>query len=184
MKIGFKNRAITAVTILLLLCLSGCGTLTPTPTATPKPIATATSTPVPVSTETGVVYKNTQYGFSVDLPESWKGYSVLEKVWQGTALEDRSKSYSGPEILIRNPAWTEKEPTQDIPILIFTLDEWKGLSEDKFHIGAAPINPSELARNSKYIFALPARYNYAFPKGYEEVEKILARKPVKPIENN
>jgi len=36
------------------------------------------------------------------------------------------------------------------------------LQQEKFHIGAAPINPSELGRNTKYVFALPARYNYAF----------------------
>ena len=31
-------------------------------------------------------------------------------------------------------------------------------------------------RNSKYVFALPARYNYAFPAGYK-VEAILERDP-------
>lgn len=69
-----------------------------------------------------------------------------------------------------------------MPVMIFTLEEWKELSEDKFHIGAAPIGPRELARNSKYIFALPARYNFAFLKGYEEVEKIVESKALKPIE--
>jgi hypothetical protein len=62
--------------------------------------------------------------------------------------------------------------------MIFTLEQWNSLQKDKFHIGAAPINPSELARNNKYVFALPARYNFAFPKGYEEVENILSSKPI------
>ena len=44
---------------------------------------------------------------------------------------------------------------------------------------AAPINPGELGRNVKYVFALPARYNYAFPTGYQEVEKILEGKPLR-----
>jgi hypothetical protein len=89
---------------------------------------------------------------------------------------------TGPEIFIRNPAWTEKEPTQDIPIMVFTLEQWNELKQEKFHIGAAPIGPSELGRNSKYVFVLPARYNFAFLKGFEEVEKILAEKPLKPAE--
>ena len=57
--------------------------------------------------------------------------------------------------------------------MVFTLDQWDRLNKDEFHIGAAPINPSELGRNKDYVFALPARYNYAFPLGYEEVEQIL-----------
>jgi hypothetical protein len=54
----------------------------------------------------------------------------------------------------------------------------------KFHIGAAPIGPKELDRNNKYVLALPARYNFAFPEGYEEVEKILAGKPLQAFSVN
>lgn len=44
------------------------------------------------------------------------------------------------------------------------------------------IGPSMLGQNSKYVFALPPRYNYAFPTGFEEVEKILETGPLTPIE--
>jgi hypothetical protein len=57
--------------------------------------------------------------------------------------------------------------------MVFTLKQWTDLDKDVFHIGAAPVNPSELGRNSKYVFALPARYNYSFLEGYEEVDQIL-----------
>jgi len=33
-------------------------------------------------------------------------------------------------------------------------------------------------RNENYVFTIPARYNFAFPTGYEEVEKILESKPL------
>jgi len=67
--------------------------------------------------------------------------------------------------------------------MIFTIEQWEALEDGKFHIGAAPIGPTELARNSKYVFALPARYNYAFPTGYEEVEQILETNPLHANEN-
>jgi hypothetical protein len=38
-----------------------------------------------------------------------------------------------------------------------------------------------LGVNEKYVFALPARYNYAFPAGYEEVENIIASQPLWPV---
>ncbi len=40
------------------------------------------------------------------------------------------------------------------------------------------------ARDNKiYVFALPARYNYAFPTGFEEVEDILENYSLQANEN-
>lgn len=132
------------------------------------------------------VYENTQYGFSFSLPESWKekGYTIVTDEWEGFALGDPQSGKiveTGPMIYIRHPQWTSQNPRQDIPIMIFTLIQWDSLQQEEFHIGAAPIGPSELGRNSRYVFALPARYNFAFPTGYEEVENILESNPLQPI---
>lgn len=128
-----------------------------------------------------IIYKNTQYGFDFSLPASWEGYSIITDKWEGLAIGPGSDQViaSGPMISIRHPLWTSKNSRQDIPLMIFTLAQWNLLKQEKFHIGAAPIGPSELGRNNGYVFALPARYNYAFPTGYEEVEKILNDKPLK-----
>lgn len=131
-----------------------------------------------------VVYKNTQYQFSFPLPESWKKYSIVTEEWVGLGLDSANEGEvveSGPLISIRHPEWTAQKPRQDIPILVFTLEQWKALQQEKFHIGAAPILPKELGRNSKYVFALPARYNFAFPTGYEEVEEILESNPLQAL---
>jgi hypothetical protein len=58
--------------------------------------------------------------------------------------------------------WTEDNPMQDIPIMVLTLDQWGEVTAEKISVGAAPIPPSELGRNNKYVFALPARYNSHF----------------------
>jgi len=128
-----------------------------------------------------LAYDNNQYGFSFSLPVSWTGYSIVNGIWTGYAAGDSGdkKFAEGPQISIRHPLWTEKTPRQDIPIMVFTLSQWQDLQNDKFHIGAAPIGPSELGRNTKYVFALPARYNFAFPLGYEEVDQIIQSQPVK-----
>ncbi len=65
--------------------------------------------------------------------------------------------------------------------MVFTLAQWASLTQDKFHIGAAPFGPSELGQNARFVFALPARYNYAFPTGFEEVESILAGQALHPF---
>jgi hypothetical protein len=131
------------------------------------------------------VYINTKYGFKFNLPISWKGFTIITDQWKGISLENPQKpEETGPIIYIRHPLWTSQNPRQDIPIMIFTLAQWKSLQQEKFAVGAAPMPPSELGGNSKYIFALPARYNYAFPTGFEEVEKILNNKPLEPIEPN
>lgn len=129
-------------------------------------------------------YINAQYGFSVSLPESWKGYSIVTDAWLGyvsTGVKGDIAVTQGPLISIRNPAWTAEKPYQDIPVMVFTLSQWDDLLRGNFHIGAAPVNPSRLGFNATYVFALPARYNYAFPAGYEEVGKILEGKPLTPL---
>lgn len=132
-----------------------------------------------------IVYKNTQYGFSFSLPGSWKGYTVVTGQWEGRGIEGSSSGETvetGPLISLRHPRWTSQNRRQDIPIMIFTLAQWKSLQQGEFHISAAPIGPKALDRNPRYLFALPARYNYAFLPGYKEVESILANNPLRANE--
>lgn len=150
-----------------------------------KETANEIQTPVPQkpagqSAQDSVVYKNFQYGFSFTLPTSWQGYSIITNNWEGLPIESGGNQAveKGPMISIRHPLWTSENKRQDIPVMIFTLGQWNSLQEEKFHIGATPMGPREMGRNNGYVFALPARYNYAFPTGYEEVEQILNNKPL------
>lgn len=127
-----------------------------------------------------IEYRNEQYGICFSLPESWQGYSIRVFRWEGVPNSPPGDVaiQQGPIIYTRHPQWTAANPRQDIPIMVFTLAQWRSLQHKEFHVGsAAPIGPGELTRNRRYVFALPARYNYAFPPGYEEVEQILRSKP-------
>lgn len=125
-------------------------------------------------------YSNTQYDFNFYLPLTWSNYKVIEDKWIGykTGASGDEVAETGPMIFIRNPQWREKEQTQDIPIMIFAISQWDALQQNKFNLGAAPIGPTELGRNSKYVFALPARYNFAFPKEFEIVDEIIQSNPL------
>ncbi|WMJ88631.1 M56 family metallopeptidase [Anaerocolumna sp. MB42-C2] len=137
-----------------------------------------------ISKGDSIIYNNNQYGFEFTLPSSWKGYTILTDKWEGVDFNESQKvTETGPLISIRHPLWTSGQPRQDIPIMIFTLSQWEAMQQDKFHIGAAPINPDEFGRNSNYVFALPARYNFAYPAGFEEVEEIMENAPLTPTEN-
>ncbi|MEI6101075.1 MAG: hypothetical protein WCP73_04475 [Eubacteriales bacterium] len=143
------------------------------------------SSPSASASNSGLLYQNAEYGFSFSLPSSWKGYTIVDLKWEGSSLDNKCQnqvSQTGPELKIRHPKWTTQNPREDIPIMIFTLAQWTDLQADKFHIGAAPINPTELARNSTYVFALPARYNFDALTGYEEVADILKTNPLHPSE--
>ncbi len=131
-----------------------------------------------------ITYQNTEYGFNFSLPQSWEGYTIITGTWEGYAFNDSGEkklTETGTVISIRHPLWTSENPRQDIPIMIFTLDQWNAMQKQKFHIGAAPVGPGEIGRNNTYVFAIPARYNYAFPEGYEEVEQILQNNPLQPV---
>ncbi|NQS76632.1 MAG: hypothetical protein HQP61_09395 [Peptococcaceae bacterium] len=127
----------------------------------------------------GIIYRNNEYGFSFSLPDSWEGYKILTRKWQGVTSAEFGQEIAGPLILIRHPHWTVKEPRQDIPIMVFTVEQWETLMSMGFSVSAAPVPPRELDRNERYIFTLPARYNFAFPTGFEEVEKIMESNPLR-----
>ncbi len=70
-----------------------------------------------------VEYISKRYSFRFDLPESWKGYSIMVSEWRGEVPGSgkSAKSEQGPEIVIRHPLWTKDNPRQDIPVMVFTL---------------------------------------------------------------
>jgi hypothetical protein len=160
------NKNYPALALVLVLCLAvllpGCQTFRR------KPLPTS------------IIYHNSQYGFSFTLPASWKGYRIVTDKWEGLNMgpEGDEVVEQGPQLTIRNPHWSKNQPWQDIPIMVFTLTQWDALQKGSFWIGAAPIGPSELGRNSRYVFALPARYNFAEVQGIQEVETILASTPL------
>lgn len=129
-----------------------------------------------------IFYENADYGFTFALPKSWEGYQIVSDSWEGISNDQQQNNIieNGQILLIRHPDWTEDKPRQDIPIMVFTLNQWTSLEKEEFHIGAAPVGPRILGQNNQYVFALPARYNFAFPEGYEEVEKILEKDPLEP----
>jgi hypothetical protein len=150
-----------------------------------KPVEVVEENNTPTQTATSTEYKNSLYGFKVALPKSWEGFEVIGDIWEGYSLTDGGQSQkiteTGPYFYIRHPKWTEDEPRQDIPVMVFTFAQWSDLENDIFHIGAAPFGPTELTRNKTYIFALPARYNYAFPTGFEEVQDLIDAGAVKAL---
>ncbi len=172
-----KDKVGLVIGILILIVIGAAIYFTPvkkpgTSTPTPTP-----STPTPTPNLTGIYYKNDKYGFAISLPDSWKGYTIIDDEWDGDTIDAQGQVHTGtihgPLISVRHPDWDYKAPRQDIPIMVFTIKQWNDMQADKFHIGAAPINPSELGRNKNYVFAVPARYNYAYLTGYEEVDQIL-----------
>lgn len=143
--------------------------------AAPAPPSAASS-----SSAYPITYTNDTYGFTFSLPADWQGYTIVTSAWNGTGDEacpaNGCPPVTGPTILIRNPQWTSADPWQDIPIMVFTHSEWDAVATTSptLIVSAAPIPPSELGENADYVFALPARYNYAFPNGWQEVQSIVA----------
>lgn len=151
-------------------------------TASCTDINTVKTDSTTAAAEKTLLYTNKQYGFTFTLPVSWTGFKIVESEWSGMADDGSGRiTEKGPFLSIRSPKWTKAKPYQDIPIMVFTIKQWDAVQSEQIVVSAAPVPPSELGRNKSYVFALPARYNFAFPSGYEEVEKILANKPLTPI---
>lgn len=139
------------------------------------------SAPQKTTKQAGVQYVNKDYGFRFALPDSWKDYNVVADSWSGRDDSSNGATEKGPIVVLRNPKWTKDHPTQDIPIMVFTLAQWKKIDSEELSVSAAPIPPSELGRNNKYVFALPARYDFGDGDDKEEVYAILSGHPLQPL---
>jgi len=131
-----------------------------------------------------VVYNNSDYGVEVALPETWEGYKIIQDNWEGYMLNDSgeqvlSNTFTGPIIVIRHPDWTEEMPRQDIPVMVFTKDQWNDLIHDVFDVGQASMAPKALSENQNYVFALSAQYNDEYLTGFEEVLSIVENGAIK-----
>lgn len=138
-------------------------------------LATAAAWAFLRSSPASVQYRNEEFGLLVRLPETWEGFTVVMESWEARSITDDEVVASGPVIMLRHPQWTAQVPRQDVPIMLFTDGQWRhvGAPDGDWSVGAAPIPPSPLASNSRFVFALPARYNYAFPEGWQEVDALI-----------
>jgi len=127
-----------------------------------------------------IVYKNTEFGFELAFPLTWKGYSVEIQTWQGWKIDGSGTGkvgdYSGPLVFIKNPQTTASQRWQDIPIMVFTPEVWAMVSGNNptVAVSAAPIGPAKIGENAKYIFATPPRwYGFTDAIGFEEAVNIV-----------
>ena len=123
-------------------------------------------------------YVNQEYGFRFDLPQNWIGYSIMQEQWGGTSPGHVVQDETGPEFRIRHPKYTDEEPYEDIPIMVFRHKQWKEVQKEVLVVSAAPFPPEEISHNSEYVFATPPRFYYDFATGYEEVLRILGNRPM------
>jgi hypothetical protein len=158
-----SRRSINAAALILALSISGWAQ---------QATSTSQKHQAPGRQAGTIEYRNGEYGFRIVLPESWKGYRVLWSEWQGSVQASNGAAehvLRGPRLRLRHPKWTEENPREDMPIMIFTIAQWN----ESPIVSAAPFGPGELGRNGQFVFAVPPRWDYDFAEGYEEAEKIL-----------
>jgi hypothetical protein len=138
-----------------------------------QPTGAATRTPRQTShtKRVSIEYRNTNYGLILSLPATWKGYSILEGIWEGD--DSGTIVERGTSITIRHPKWTDANPRQDVYIMVLTVAQWNSLQHGNFSVSAAAIDPGELGRNRRYVFVEPPRAIDDSLAGYREVIDIL-----------
>ncbi|MBI2098689.1 MAG: hypothetical protein HYT49_03540 [Candidatus Wildermuthbacteria bacterium] len=120
------------------------------------------------------IYRNEEYGFELVLSGSWEGYTIIPEFWSGQTLDGRSTEFQGSKVVIRSPNWSVAQPWQDIPVLVFTKQEWQLIEAANLNISAAPIGPQKLGENQQYVFALPPRWvGFTDALGQDEAEEIV-----------
>jgi hypothetical protein len=126
-----------------------------------------------------ISYHNAHYDFTFFLPCDWHGYSTLTNQWNGeTYLPDKDKDIMlahGPIIVLRNPLWKTNDLYQDVPIYVFTRQQWDDIHLGKYDAAGAGGIIFELWHNNKYVFGIHSHYNWGELKGWRETENIVNR---------
>lgn len=129
----------------------------------------------PAVQQTATEYKNTEFGFSLQLPASWKGYtSAVYKVETDGYF---TVGVTHPTEKIYPPAdfpTTSKPIPKTYSFIVVPIATW-----NKWYVtgeGAQPfaagVGASEFGRNSQYVFAMAPRYYYgAYVYGENVSEK-------------
>jgi hypothetical protein len=124
-------------------------------------------------------YHNTKYDLTFYLPASWRDYSVLTERWEGITYSPHKDQdvvlARGPIIVLRNPLWKTNDQYQDIPIYVFTREQWTDDKTGKFSAEGAGGVIYELWHNAKYVFGMHSRtfgYNEDL-KDWRKTENIV-----------
>jgi hypothetical protein len=122
-------------------------------------------------------YHNARYDFTFYLPAGWQGYSILTQQWEGEKyLPEKDNAVvlaRGPIIVLRNPQWKTNDLYQDIPIYIFTRQQWDDTNLGKYYAQGAGGVIYELWHDDKYVFGMHSRYNWGELNGAKEVQDIV-----------
>lgn len=154
------NR-LTCVSATTALLVAGCGSLRDPPS------------------KAAFHYCDPRSGFTFSLPASWQGYSVMTQQWGGQTYSPATDSLvaaeCGPMIVLRHPQWKADDPYQDIPVLVFTREQWAAYRQGRFEVGAGGFQ-FEIGHNLKFVFAISTRYNAddSVP-GWKEADEIVER---------
>lgn len=117
----------------------------------------------PVAQQTTIEYKNTEFGFSLQLPALWKGYKTnVYKVERDNyftvgVTHPTEKIY--PPVDFPSTAKPIEKTYSFIVVPIATWNKWYVTGEGA-HPFAAGVGASEFGRNSQYVFAIAPRYYY------------------------
>ncbi len=123
-----------------------------------------------------VIYHNTKYGLTFSLLPDWRGFTVLTNEWVGYQSDNAGeiiRTERGPEIVLRHPQWTARDPHQDIPIRVFTRAQWPDVRFEKVWIDAGG-STDEISHNRHYVFGIHGRFNWGELTGWEQSQKIVA----------
>jgi hypothetical protein len=130
------------------------------------------------SADLPIRYHNAKYDLTFYLPQTWKGYSTLTNEWEGITYvpqKDRDVVLErGPIIVLRNPLWKTNDVYQDIPIWVFTRQQWTDDKSGKMSAEGAGGVMFELWHNDKYVFGIHSRAFWAEElKDWRNAENIV-----------
>lgn len=116
--------------------------------------------------------KDPDYRFSLMLPESWRGFSILHQTWEVRDSGEMHLNAKGPTILVRHPQWTDARTLPDIPVWVFTPKQWQDDVQNHMIAGGFVL---EVGRTDKYVFGVSSRLYWPIADSEDKQLNQIAR---------
>lgn len=148
-----------ALALLTVLLITGCGLNVSVDVNTDNDKKETENT-TPAKENENLTYKNDTYRFSIELPESWKDYTVTEEKINDNTVPTFYFNLEGPQ-----------GPESLMAVAVYTKTQWAEITEEE--------NPIEyntkVGKNDKYVFTASGSQDNSqeLYSAREDVESIL-----------
>lgn len=131
-----------------------------------------------------LVYRNAQYGFTLNLPTDWKGYTVSTGTWTAkvTGYNGKTTMETGAVVRIHNSNWSGTGA--DMNVAVFSYPQWEEVANGSLVLNSdsTGLIDAQMGCNDRYVFSPVPGWQSGSGKYTQELRTLIKSQPLHPFD--